>query len=84
MYKVMTVNSLLNFIDEKDIVRLSPYTSGQKLEYGFEEYIYNDTAKDITLAIMDNSFGMESVSTVTIEAGRIYAFSWMIDSIVVQ
>ena len=84
MYKVMTVNSLLNIIDEKDIVRLSPYTSGQKLEYMFEEYIYNDTANDITLTIMDNAFGMGSTSTVTIEAGRIYEFSWMIDSITVK
>ena len=84
MYKTLIVNSLTNFIDEDDIVRLSAYTSGQALDYGFEEYIYNDTANDITLIVKDSAWGMDTTDTVLIPAGRIYGFSWMIDSITVK
>ncbi len=84
MYKKLITNAVINFINESDIVRLSPYTSGQELDYSFEDYIYNDTTRDITLIIKDSAFGIESTETITIPAGRVYGFSWMIDSITVQ
>lgn len=84
MYKEATTNELLSIIDSDEIIRLNGYKSGQSLQYGFEDYIYNDTANDITLITKDSAFGMEETKTIVIKAGKIYGFSWMIDSVTVK
>lgn len=85
MYKEVSTNELLTQLNESDIVRLSRYKSGEKLTYRFEDYIYNDTNNPVTLITSDSAFGVQtSEKTITIEAGRIYGFSWMIDSITVK
>ena len=84
MYKSATTNELLKMIDESEIVRLSGYKTGDEVEYGFEDYLYNDTSNNMTIVTTDSAFGINSTETHTIEAGRIYGFDWMLDSIIVK
>lgn len=84
MYKPVTTEEILKLIDESEIIRLNGYKPGDKLEYDFEDYLYNDTENDIILIANDTSWGIESSNTVTVEAGRIYQFDWMINSVTVK
>lgn len=81
MYKKISNDELLKLIEEDEIIYLSDYNNGDKLEYQFEKYIYNDTEKDITINTKDTTFGVETSNSVLIPKGEIYEFDWMIDSI---
>ena len=81
MYKKISNDELLKLIEKDEIIYLSNYNNGDKLEYQFEKYIYNDTEKDITINTKDTTFGVETSNSVLIPKGEIYEFDWMIDSI---
>lgn len=81
MYKRISNDELLKLIEKDEIIYLSNYNNGDKLEYQFEKYIYNDTEKDITINTKDTTFGVETSNSVLIPKGEIYEFDWMIDSI---
>ena len=81
MYKKISNDELLKLIKKDEIIYLSNYNNGDKLEYQFEKYIYNDTEKDITINTKDTTFGVETSNSVLIPKGEIYEFDWMIDSI---
>ena len=80
MYKKLENDELLKIIENDDIIYLSNYSDGDKLEYQFEKYIYNNTEKDIIINIKDTAFEIETSDSVVIPKGEIYGFSWMIDS----
>lgn len=80
MYKVLGNNELLNSVKKDEVIYLSNYKDGEELKYEFEEYIYNDTEKNITVYIKDTAFGVEKSDSVIIGKGEIYGFNWMIDS----
>ena len=80
MYKSLKNGELLDLIEKDEIIYLSKYKDGDKLEYQFEKYIYNDTDKNITINTKDAVFGVENSNSVVIEKGEIYGFDWMIDS----
>lgn len=80
MYKELSNEELLKLVNKEEIIYLSNYKDGDKLEYQFEKYIYNDTEKNITIDTQDTAFGAEKTNTTTIEKGAIYGFNWMIDS----
>lgn len=85
MYKVATPEDLLLEIKESEIVRLSKYKSGQELSYDSDnEYIYNDTANEITLTFRDVAFGMTTSKTIKIGVGMIYGLDWMVDSVSIK
>ena len=69
MYKKLEINELLNLIPEDKIIYLNNYNDGDELQYQFEDYIYNNTEKDITINIKDKNFGLKSL---TISKGEIY------------
>ena len=81
MYKEVTTEELLNNINTEDIVYLSKFQNGAKLTYKFEDYIYNDTDKDITLSVANEFFGEVQEEKIVIKSGEIYGFEWSIDSI---
>ncbi len=81
MYKELTTSELLKLIKQEEIIYLSKYKNGDKLQYQFEKYIYNDTDKEITVNTKDVVVsGAEDTKTVVIGKGEIYGFDWMIDS----
>lgn len=80
MYKSLENSELLDLIEKDEIIYLSKYKDGDKLEYQFEKYIYNDTDKNITVNTKNTVFGAENSNSVIIEKGEIYGFDWMIDS----
>lgn len=85
MYKkIEKTDELLKLINQDDIIYLGNYNSGDELSYSFEKYIYNNTEKDITIQIKDTVFGIEESNSVKIEAGKIYGFDWMIDSVIIK
>lgn len=79
MYKSLGNSELLNVVGNDEIIYLSKYKDGDKLEYQFEKYIYNDTDKNITVNTKDTAFGIEDTNSVIIEKGAIYGFDSMID-----
>lgn len=80
MYKSLENSELLDLIEKDEIIYLSKYKDGDKLEYQFEKYIYNDTDKDIIVNTKNTVFGIENSNSVVIGKGEIYGFDWMIDS----
>lgn len=80
MYKSLKNSELLDLIEKDEIIYLSKYKDGDKLKYQFEQYIYNDTDKDITVNTKNTVFGIENSNSVVIGKGEIYGFDWMIDS----
>lgn len=81
MYKSANTSELLDLIEEDDIIYLSKYNDGDQLQYKFEDYIYNDTDKDITVNVKDKLFGLvENYDSVVIGKDEIYGFDWTIDS----
>lgn len=80
MYKSLKNSELLDLIEKDEIIYLSKYKDGDKLKYQFEQYIYNDTDKDITVNTKNTVFGIEDSNSVVIGKGEIYGFDWMIDS----
>ncbi len=84
MYKSLENSELLDLIKKDEIIYLSKYKDGDKLEYQFEKYIYNDTDKDITVNIKDKVLGVENSKSFMIEKGEIYGFDWMIDSAIIS
>lgn len=79
MYKTLGNSELLNLVENDEIIYLSKYKDGDKLEYQFEKYIYNDTDKNITVNTKNTVFGVENSNSVVIGKGEIYGFDWMID-----
>lgn len=85
MYKEISKDKLLNKLEKDKIIYLADYNNGEKLDYSFEKYIYNNTDKNITAHIVDSAFGTELINqSVVIEKGQIYEFDWMIDSITIS
>lgn len=84
MYETLDNKELLELIEQDELIKLSDYNNGDELSYSFEKYIYNDTEHDITLNISNSAFGIDSANSVTIEAGAIYGFDWMIDSVNIE
>lgn len=84
MYKKIGNDELLKLIKNDEIIYLSNYKDGDKLEYELEKYIYNNTEKNITINIKDTVFGVETSDSVTIPKGEIYGFNWMIDSAIIS
>ena len=80
MYKKVENDELLKLIPKDDIIYLSNYKNGDKLEYEFEKYIYNDTENNITINIKNKAFGVETSDSVVMGKWEIYGFDWMIDS----
>ena len=80
MYKSLENSELLDLIEKDEIIYLSKYKDGDKLEYQFEKYIYNDTDKNITVNTKNTVFGAENSKSVIIEKGEIFGFDWTIDS----
>lgn len=80
MYRKSSTNELLKMIEQDEIIYLSNYNDGDKLEYQFEKYIYNDTQNDININIKNIIMGVEETDSTTIGKGQIYGFSWMLDS----
>ncbi len=80
MYKSLKNSELLDLIGKDEIIYLSKYKDGDKLEYQFEKYIYNDTDKDITVNTKNTVLGNENSNSVVIGKGEIYGFDWKIDS----
>lgn len=80
IYKSLGNSELLDLIEKDEIIYLSKYKDGDKLEYQFEKYIYNDTDKNITVNTKNTVFGVENSNSVIIGKGEIYGFDWMIDS----
>ena len=80
MYREIKTDELLKRIEEDDIIYLSNYKDGEKLEYSFEKYIYNNTQNNITVNIVDSAFSIEKSDSIMIEKGKIYEFDWMIDT----
>lgn len=80
MYKKIENAELLKMIEKDNIIYLSNYKDGDKLEYEFEEYIYNDTERNISIHIKNTVFGTEMSDSVSIHKGEIYGFNWTIDS----
>lgn len=79
MYKTLENSELINLINKDEIIYLSKYKDGDKLEYQFEKYIYNDTEKDITIHSKDEAFGIEDSKSNIIPKGEIWGYDWMID-----
>lgn len=79
MYKTLENSELINLINKDEIIYLSKYKDGDKLEYQFEKYIYNDTEKDITINSKDEAFGIEDSKSTIIPKGEIWGYDWMID-----
>lgn len=79
MYKTLGNSELINLINKDEIIYLSKYKDGDKLEYQFEKYIYNDTEKDITIHCKDEAFGIEDSKSTIIPKGEIWGYDWMID-----
>ena len=84
MYKTAETEEILKLIEDDEIIHLSKFNSGDKLEYKFEDYIYNDTDTDITLKIEDKAFGVEMSDEITIPSEKIYGFSWQIESVTIK
>ena len=84
MYKKIGNDELLKLIENDEIIYLSNYNDGDKLEYQFESYIYNDTGKNIIIHIKNTTFGVETSNSVVIPKGEIYGFDWMIDSVTIS
>lgn len=84
MYKSLENNELLDLVKKDEIIYLSKYKDGDKLEYQFEKYIYNDTDKNITVNTKDTAFGVEDSKSVLIGKGEIYGFDWMIDESIIS
>lgn len=84
MYKSLENSELLDLVEKDEIIILSKYKDGDKLEYEFEKYIYNDTDKNITVNTKNNAFGVENSNSVVIEKGEIYGFDWKIDSAIIS
>lgn len=78
MYREAKNEELLRKIQKDEIIYLSKYNDGDKIEHSFEEYIYNDTEKNITIHI-GTLYGTENTE-VTIGKGEICGFDWMIYS----
>ena len=84
MYKFIENDELLKLISEDDIIYLSDYKDGDTLEYGFEEYIYNNTDTDITIDTTSIIFGIEQTNSYVIEKGTICGFDHFIDTAVIS
>ena len=84
MYKSLENSELLDLIEKDEIIYLSKYKDGDKLEYKLEKYIYNDTDKNITVNTKNTVFGVENSNSVVIGKGEIYGFDWMIESAIIS
>lgn len=84
MYKSLKNSELLDLIEKDKIIYLSKYKDGDKLEYQFEEYIYNDTDKNITINTKNTVSEVENSNSVVIEKGEIYGFDWQINSAIIS
>ncbi len=84
MYRKIENSELLKRVSEDDVILLSKFKDGDKLEYEFEKYIYNDTETDINIDIKNTAFGVEKTDSILIEKGKIYGFDWMIDSATIR
>jgi len=73
MYRRAEAKELLGLIEKDDVIYLSNYKDGDKLKYQFEDYIYNDTEKNIRVDV--ESDGMSK--SFVVEKGEICEFSWM-------
>jgi len=80
MYKSLNNSELFDLVEINEIIYLSKYKDGDKLEYGLEKFVYNDTDQDIIINTKDIVYGVEKTNSVVIEKGEIYGFDWMIDS----
>lgn len=84
IYKKVTDAELVKMIDKDDVIYLSKFVNSTELSYRFEDYIYNDTKNDIVLQLKDNEGSNEKNSIVTIKAGQLYEFNWMVDSVTIK
>lgn len=85
MYYKAENSEILDLIEDDKLITLSDFKNGDNLEYVFEEYIYNDNKFPVNLIIENGFFEEEKTTeTVTIEAGEICGFDWMIDSAKVE
>lgn len=84
MYRKIENSELLRRVSQDDIIFLSKFKDGDKLEYELENYIYNDTETDINVDIKNVIFGMEYTDSILIEKGKIYGFDWMINSAIIR
>lgn len=76
---------LLELIKDDELINLSDYKNGDELDYVFEEYIYNDNQFPVNLIIEEGFWDdKKTTETVTIGAGEIWGFDWMIDSVKVE
>lgn len=79
MYQTLENSELLKLVEKDEIIYLSKYKDGDKLEYQFEKYIYNDTDKNIIVNTKNTAFNIENSKSVVIRQGEIYGFDWTID-----
>lgn len=84
MYRKIENSELLRRVSQDDIIFLSKFKDGDKLEYKFEKYIYNDTETDINVDIKNIVFGVEKTDSILVEKGKIYGFDWMINSATIR
>lgn len=80
MYKKIDNDELIKLIDTDQIIYLNNYGDGDALEYEFEDYIYNNTDKNIIINIKDNMMGVDAQDSFVMDPNTIYGFDWMIES----
>lgn len=84
MYKTLKKSELLKLVEKNEIIYLSKYENGDKLEFDFENYIYNDTDKNIIVNIKDKVFDVEKSKSFLIKKGKICGFDHMIDEAIIS
>ena len=71
-YKLANNSELLKLIKPDKIIYLNKYKDGDELEVQFQDYIYNNTNKDIAVNIHNKT------ESIIIGKGEIYGFDWML------
>lgn len=85
MIKEIDTEKLLKLLPDNEIIKLSEYNSGDKIDDNFEEYIYNDTDNQIRLQTKEKSYNNgEERKTYILEPKKIYEYDWKIDEVYVE